>query len=66
MGRGKDKTIDGKDIASMSPEERAGLGNLARMGQVKVKATATVRRQGDGNVVYEDPSRKGTYNEDNL
>ena len=65
MGRGRDKTIDGKDIASMSPSERAALGNLAIMGRVEVKGSAVVRGK-DGNAKYDDPSKAGTYNEDNL
>ena len=65
MGRGKDKTISANDIRDMSPAERAALGNLAQMGQVRVKGTAVVRGA-DGNAKYEDPSQAGKYNEDSL
>ena len=49
----------------MSPDERRALGNLAIMGKVEVKGSAVVRGK-DGNAKYEDPSKAGTYNEDNL
>lgn len=63
MGRGKDKVILGSDIPNMSPEERAGLGNLAIMGRVKPRGTAAVRDR-KGNTRYDDESQKGNYNED--
>jgi len=65
MGRGKDKTISGSDIASMSPSERSGLGNAALMGLLQVSGTAVVRDK-NGNAKYDDPSRAGKYNEDKL
>lgn len=66
MARGKDKTISAKDIGNMSPQERAGLGNLAKMGRVKVRGSAVVRSRGSGNAKYDDPKLAGTYSEDNI
>lgn len=65
MGRGKDKTIAGTDIQNMSPAERNGLGNMARMGKVKITGAAVVRGS-DGNAKYGDKSKAGTYGEDKL
>ncbi len=65
MGRGKDKTISSKDIANMSPKELAGLGNLARMGRVKIAGTAVVRGK-DGNAKYNDRKKAGQFNEDKI
>lgn len=66
MGRGKGKTISGSDIINMSPQERAGLGNLALMGRVKAKGTALVRSRNTGNAIYDDPRSAGKYGEDNV
>ena len=65
MGRGKDKTISGKDIPNMSPREQAGLATMARMGRVKITGTAVVRKA-DGNAKYSDPKKAGSYGEDKL
>lgn len=65
MGRGKDKRIDGRDIANMSPQERAGLGAAIRMGRAKVSGTAVVR-DARGNAKYDNPALAGRYNEDKL
>lgn len=65
MARGKDKVILGSDLQNMSPQERAGLGNLAIMGKAKITGAAVVRGK-DGNAKYTDPSRAGKYHEDKL
>lgn len=64
-GRGRDKRIQGSDLPNMSPQERAGVVNLVKMGRAKVSGTAVVRDR-DGNVKYDNPALAGRYNEDKL
>ena len=65
MGRGRDKTINERDLQNMSPQERGAVFNMAKMGRVRVNGTSVVRGK-DGNVRYTDPKKAGRYNEDKL
>lgn len=72
MGRGKDKTISGTDIANMDARERQALsrrlqaGNSGVMGKVRGFGTAVVRSKATGNVRYDRPSDAGKFNEDKI
>ncbi len=68
MGRGKDKTIQSSDFGNMSPRERAQINriiaNRGILPNIRVRGTAVVRSDENGNTRYGVGATAGKYNED--
>lgn len=60
-----EKTYNVDEVKNLSDEERAHVANQVRLGKVKFRGKAVIRKA-DGTIRYDDPSQKGKYNEADL